>query len=84
MTTLKAKAEHFYKHIFMKFESQIKGLKQLHKDDFNPEKLVEALFKATDDYIKGTRAFLNDEFGINEEEERKLFQKEIENFHNRV
>ena len=85
MKISKLKVEKFYYHIFMKFDSQIKGLRDLHKKELiDTDKLVEALFTATNEYIKQKKEFLNSEFGINEEEERKLFQKEIENFHNRV
>lgn len=79
--TLKQKVEYFYYHIFMKFDSQIKGLKELHKKELVPiEKLVESLFKATDDYIKQKKEFLKNEFGVDEENEKKQFQKEIEFF----
>jgi hypothetical protein len=65
----------------MKFDSQIKGLKELHKKELVPiEKLVESLFKATDDYIKQKKEFLKNEFGVDEENEKKQFQKEIEFF----
>ena len=85
MTTLKAKAEHFYHHIFMKFDSQIKGLRDLHKKELiDTDKLVEALFTATNEYIKQKKEFLKNEFGIDEEEQKRLFQKEIDNFSVRV
>lgn len=80
MKVSKQKVEHFYHHIFMKFEAHIKGLRELQKDGVHPDKLVEALFSATNNYIKQKKEFLKNEFGIDEEEQRRLFQKEIDNF----
>ena len=78
MKTLKDKAEYFYKHIFMKFETQIEGLSQA-KDNksFPTKKILDVLFKACDDYIKATSQFLLDNFGIDEEEERREFEKQV-------
>jgi hypothetical protein len=65
----------------MKFDSQIKGLRDLHKKELiDTDKLVEALFTATNEYIKQKKEFLKNEFGIDEEEQKRLFQKEIDNF----
>lgn len=83
MKVSKTKVEHFYHHIFMKFDARIKGLKDLHKKQLiDTDKLVDALFTATNEYIRQKKEFLSNEFGINDEEQRKLFQKEIDNFQN--
>jgi len=83
MKISKLKVEKFYHHIFMKFKAHIDGLRDLQKKELiDTDKLVEALFTATNNYIKQKTEFLKNEFGINEEEQRKLFQKEIDNFQN--
>ena len=78
MKTLKDKAEYFYKHIFMKFESQVKGLEEASKiKSFPIKKILDTTFKACNDYLKDTRQFLLDNFGIDEEEDRKEFEKQV-------
>jgi hypothetical protein len=69
----------------MKLDTQIKGLENLHKNELiDAHKLADSLFKVVNEYIKQKKAFLKNEFGIDEEEQKRLFQKEIDNFSIRV